>query len=108
MGEPHSAGTDKFMPQVVHLKCKDTYWVLSPLLELFGRDESGPQVAVPHALGLPPCGVVLGHDLQDVSPLEGKSRFLARRRLVFQWDVVKQGSHIHLESKSTIFRYLLL
>lgn len=83
-------------------------WVLSPLLERFGGDESSPQVAVPHTLGLPPRGVVLGHDLQDVSPLEGKSRFLARRRLVFQRDVVKQGSHVHLESESTIFRCLLL
>ena len=73
---------------------------LSPLLELFGRDESGPQVAVSHTLGLPPRGVVLGDDLQDVSPLEGKSCFLTGRRLVFQRDVVEQGSHIHLEQKN--------
>lgn len=88
MGEPYSPGTDHFTtPQVVQIH--DVCWVLSPLLELFGWDESGPQVAVSHALGLPPRVVVLGHDLQDVSPLEGKSRFLARRRLVFQRDVVK-------------------
>lgn len=71
---------------------------LSPLLELFGGDEPGPQVAVSHTLGLPPRGVVLGHDLQDVSPLEGKSCFLARCRFVFQRDVVKQGSHVHLQA----------
>lgn len=71
----------------------------SPLLELFGGDESGPQVAVSHTLGLPPRGVVLGHDLQDVAPLEGESCLLARCCLVFQWDVVKQGSHVHLEPK---------
>ena len=82
---------------------------LSPLLELFGGDESGPQVAVSHTLGLPPRGVVLGDDLKDVSPLEGKSCFLTGRRLVFQRDVVEQGSHIYLEQKTIrhTFRYLL-
>lgn len=92
--------------RVVHSTPADTWRdprVLSPLLELFGGDESGPQVAVSHALGLPPRGVVLGHDLEDVAPLEGKSRFLAGSRLVFQRDVVKQGSHVHLESKTKRF-----
>lgn len=69
----------------------------SPLLELFGRDESGPQVAVSHTLGLPPGGVVLGHHLQNVASLEGKSRLLAGRGLVFQWDVLKQGPDVHLQ-----------
>lgn len=50
----------------------------SPLLKQFGGDESGPQVAVPHTLGLPPRVVILGHDLQDVSPLKRKSRLLTR------------------------------
>jgi len=74
-------------------------WMFSPLLELFGGDESGPQVAVSHTLGLPPRGVVLCHHLQDVPPFEGKSRLLTGRGLVFQWDVVKQGSHVYLDSK---------
>lgn len=73
-----------------------TLWVSSPLLELFGGDEPGPQIAVPHSFGLPPRGVVLRHHLQDVPPFEGKSRLLAGRGLVLQWGVVKQGSHVHL------------
>lgn len=72
--------------------------LISPLLELFGRDESGPQVAVSHSFGLPPRGVVLGHHLQDVAAFEGKSRLLAGRGLVLQWDVVKQSPHVHLEA----------
>ena len=72
---------------------------LSPLLEVFGRDEAGPQVAVPDPLGLPPGGVVLGHHLQDVPPLEGKSRLLAGRGLVLQGDVVEQGPHVHLRAE---------
>lgn len=48
-----------------------------PFLELFWGDESGSQVAVSHAFCLPPRGVILSNNLQDVSPFEGKSRFLA-------------------------------
>lgn len=69
---------------------------LLPLLELLGGDQSGSQVAVPNPLGLPPRGVVLRHHLQDVSSFEGKPRLLAGRGLVFQRDVVEQGSHVHL------------
>lgn len=78
--------------KVVHLKHDVTpisFWVLLPLLELFGGNKSSSQVAVSHTLGLPPCGIVLGYNLQDVTPLKGKSSFLAWRRLVFQWDVVE-------------------
>lgn len=73
-------------------------WFL-PLLELLGGDQSGSQVAVSHTLGLPPGGVVLRHHLQDVSSFEGKSRLLAGCSLVFQRDVVKQCSHVHLEKE---------
>ena len=66
---------------------------------MFGGDEAGPQVAVPDPLGLPPGGVVLSHHLQDVPPLEGKSRLLAGRGLVLQGDVVKQGPHVHLRTE---------
>ncbi len=94
----------------IHNVARVFFWKILPLLELFGWDESSPEVAVSHTLGLPPCRVILGHDLQNVSPLKGKSSLLARRRLIFQWDVVKQGSHVHLGSKakSTIAWYLLL
>lgn len=68
----------------------------SPLLELFGGNQSGPQVTVPHPLRLPPRGVVLCHDLQDVPSFKGKPRLLAGRGLVFQGDVVEQSSHVNL------------
>lgn len=71
---------------------------VSPLLEVFGGDEPGSEVAVSHPLCLPPRGVVLGHNLQDVPPFKGKSRLLAGSGLVLQGDVVKQGPHIHLEA----------
>lgn len=70
------------------------------LLELSGRDKAGPQVAVTHAFGLPPCGVVLTDHLQDVTPQKGKSCLLARRGLVVEWRVVKQGPQIHLAQES--------
>lgn len=94
------AGLNKHQRRVGESSGAQIRDLTSPLLELFGWDESGPQVAVSHAFGLPPRGVVLGHDLKDVSPFEGKSRFLAGRGLVLQRDVVKQGSHIHLETNA--------
>lgn len=75
------------------------FFLVLPLLELFGGDQSGSEVAVSYTLGLPPRGVVLRHDLQDVSSFEGKSRLLAGCSLVFQRDVVKQGPHVHLEKQ---------
>lgn len=68
----------------------------SPLLEEFGGDESSTEVAVAHPFGLPPGGVVLGYNLQDVTSLEGKSRLLTGRGLVISRDVVKQGPHVDL------------
>lgn len=87
------------MPQIIGLGSEQSP-PLSPLLELLGGDEPGPQVAVAHTLGLPPRRVVLGHHLQDVAALEGKARLLTGRRFVLQRDVVEQGSHVHLPSNT--------
>lgn len=66
-------------------------------MELGGGDERSAQVAVAHSLGLPPGGVLLADNLENVPPLERKSRLLARRGFVLVRCVVEQSPQVNLE-----------
>lgn len=74
-----------------------------PLLEQCGGDEGGAQVTVANSLGLPPGGVLMAHHLKNVSPLERKSRLLARRGLVLKGGVVEQSAKVDLREEAGTF-----
>lgn len=67
-----------------------------PFLELGGGDERSAQVAVTHSLGLPPGGVLLAYNLENVPPFERKARLLARRGFVLIRCVIEQSSQVNL------------
>lgn len=67
-----------------------------PLLEVGRGDERSAQVAVAHPLGLPPGGVLLAYDLENVPPLERKPRLLARCGFVLVRCVVEQSPEVNL------------
>lgn len=70
-----------------------------PLLELRGGDERSAQVTVTHSLGLPPGGVLLTDNLENVPPLKRKSRLLARRGFILIRCVVEQSSQVNLQKR---------
>lgn len=67
-----------------------------PFLELRGWDESGKVSGVTLHSALPPVGILLVDDLNDVTCLKFKAGFFARDEVVFGWVVVKLGPHVHL------------
>lgn len=70
-----------------------------PFLELGGGDERSPQVTVAHSLGLPPGGILLAYNLENVPPPKRKARLLARRGFVLIRCVVEQSSQVNLKKK---------
>lgn len=67
-----------------------------PFLELGRGDERSAQVTVTHPLGLPPGGVFLAYNLENVPPFKRKSRLLARRGFVLVRCVVEQSPKVYL------------
>lgn len=53
-------------------------------------------VSVP--VGLPPAGVVLADDVEDVSLLEGQAQLPTRNEGVIRWVIVKVSSYMHLRT----------
>lgn len=70
-----------------------------PLLELSGRDQAGAGVGVTFMFGLPPCCIVLAHDLKDGAFLESQTRFLAWDGFVFVGVKVEECFHEHLDEQ---------
>lgn len=54
--------------------------------------------------GLPPCCIILAHDLKDGALLEGQSSLLTRDSFVVFWVVVKECPHKHLEIQERVER----
>lgn len=67
-----------------------------PFLELRGGDESGKVGSIALHSALPPVGILLVDDLNDVTRLKFKAGFFARDEVIFGWVVVKLGPHVHL------------
>lgn len=67
-----------------------------PLLQLWGGDKSCKVGSVALHSALPPVGILLVDDLNDVTGLKLKAGFFAWDDVIFGWVVVKLGSHVHL------------
>jgi len=66
---------------------------------VFGGDESSARVAIALEFGLPPGGILLAHNLQDISHPECQACLLARDHLIVSWIEVKKRLYKHLKSK---------
>ena len=62
-------------------------------------DESsqGLVVLVPVPVGLPPAGVILADDVEDVTFLERQTQLPTRQVWVIGGGVVEEGPHVHLQ-----------
>lgn len=50
------------------------------------------------SVGLPPVGVVLADDMQDVTLLKGQSKLPARQEGVIRWVIVKVSPDVDLRT----------
>lgn len=72
-----------------------------PFLELWGRDQAGKVGRViPHS-ALPPVGILLVDDLNDVACLKFEAGLLAGDEVVHVGVIVKLGPHVHLWADRT-------
>lgn len=72
-----------------------------PFLELWGGDESGEVSSTALHSALPPVGILLVDDLNDVTGLKLEAGFFAWDEVILGRVVVKLGPHIHLLVKRT-------
>lgn len=72
-----------------------------PFLELWGGDESGKVSSTALHSALPPVGILLVDDLNDVTGLKLEAGFFTWDDVILGRVVVKLGPHIHLLVKKT-------
>lgn len=91
---------------------KTMYWTLHeklpsehalPLLQFRWRYKTS--FFFPLLLSLPPVGVILIYDLQNISSVKAQAGLSAWNKWVRKGVVIKEGSHKHLEKKTKTYRY---
>lgn len=74
-----------------------------PFLELWGGDQAGEVSSVILHSALPPVGILLVDDLNDVSCLKFEAGLLAGDEVIRGGVIVKLGPHVHLWRVNMLF-----
>lgn len=81
-------------PPCSHERLKSWVWsFFLPLLELFRWDQASAGVGLALQLGLPPCCILLAHDLKDGPLLKGQSGLFTWDGFVLLGVIVKECLH---------------
>lgn len=77
-----------------------------PFLQLRGGDQPGEVGSAALHSALPPVGILLVDDLDDVTGLELQARLFARDEVILGGVVVELRPHVHLQIKQNVMRLL--
>lgn len=77
-----------------------------PFLQLRGGDQPGKVGSAALHSALPPVGILLVDDLDDVTGLELQARLFARDEVILGGVVVELRPHVHLQIKQNVTRLL--
>lgn len=77
-----------------------------PFLQLRGGDQPGEVGSAALHSALPPVGILLVDDLDDVTGLELQARLFARDEVILGGVVVELRPHVHLQIKQNVTRLL--
>lgn len=77
-----------------------------PFLQLRGGDQPGEVGSAALHSALPPVGILLVDDLDDVTGLELQARLFARDEVILGGVVVELRPHVHLQIKQDVMRLL--